>query len=141
MFNMQNWTKKFFEQARSPMSKDVANIFFKMLMSDSNNSFDVTPIKGQFLYQVIESRAEHIGLKLSDATKVFLMFLTQSPGTAVMYLYALRSKTQSVTMQDIAEYFPMGFLSEEQVETLWDKQKGFNCDEKVDNCLDVYSFN
>lgn len=89
---------------------------------------------------MIEKRAEYIGLEVSDQAKVFLMFETKSPGTAVMYLYALRSKFTSVTMNDLANVFPNGFPTEDTLEKMWDKQKGYTYNDSVDNYLDGLKF-
>lgn len=137
MFDIQAWAKEFFQKANTPMDKETSELFLQMVMIENVNTF-TTPneIKQQFLYQVIDKRAEFIGLELSEPAKTFLMFLTKSPGTAVMYLYALRSKFNSVNISNIAETFPVGFLSESSLEEMWDKQKGFVNQENVDNCLD-----
>lgn len=140
MFNMQTWSDEFFSAAKNPMEQDISYVFLQMLMADEKPNFSIEKIKEEFLYKVIDSRAQYIGLKLSEAAKIFLLFKTKSPGTAVMYLYAIRSKTEVANMKTISELFEYGFLSSEDEEKMWDAQKGFNCDEKKDNCLDSYSF-
>lgn len=140
MFDLRAWTEEFISKANTPMDKDTSYLFMQMLMSENNENFTVEPVKNEFMYQMIEKRAEYIGLELSNPAKVFLMFLTRSPGTAVMYLYAIRSKVNKANMQDLTNIFPMGYLSEAELETMWDKQKGYNCDVKADNCLDAFKF-
>lgn len=140
MFDLNAWTKEFVSKANTPMNQDLSYMFMNMLMSENNENFTIEPVKNEFMFQMIEKRAEYIGLELSNPAKVFLMVLTRSPGTAVMYLYAIRSKVTKANMQDLANIFPMGYLNETELETMWDKQKGYNCDEKADNCLDVYMF-
>ena len=140
MFNMQTWSDEFFSAAKTPMEQDISYVFMQMLMADENPNFSIEKIKEEFLYKIIDSRAQYIGLNLSEAAKIFLLFKTKSPGNAVMYLYAIRSKTQTANMKTISELFENGFLSAQDEEKLWDAQKGFNCDEKKDNCLDSYNF-
>lgn len=140
MFDMKKWSNDFFDNANQPMSKEVSTIFMNLIMAERKQDLNFEPVKKEFLYQLIEKRAEFIGLKMNDAVKVFLMFLAQSPGSAVMYLYALRNKTSNVDMQILADFFPVGFLSEKALSNMWDAQKGSYCGEKVDNCLDAYIF-
>lgn len=140
MFDLRAWTEEFISKANTPMNQDVSYMFMQMLLSEDSQSFTTEPVKNEFLFQMIEKRAEHIGLELSNPAKVFLMILTRSPGTAVMYLYAIRSKVNKANMQDLANIFPMGYLSETELQKMWDKQKGYNCNVKADNCLDAYMF-
>lgn len=140
MFDLRAWTEEFISKANTPMNQDVSYMFMQMLLSEDSQSFTTEPVKNEFLFQMIEKRAEHIGLELSNPAKVFLMLLTRSPGTAVMYLYAIRSKVNKANMQDLANIFPMGYLSESELQKMWDKQKGYNCNVKADNCLDAYMF-
>lgn len=141
MFNFETWAKEFFEQPVMPMNEQISAMFFNMtVMENQQRKLNIPEIQNQFLYQLIEKRAEYIGLELSDQAKVFLMFETKSPGTAVMYLYALRSKFTSVTMNDLANVFPEGFPTEDTLEKMWDKQKGYTYGAKVDNYLDGLQF-
>jgi hypothetical protein len=141
MFNMQAWADEFFQQPAVPMSNQMSEIFMQMMFVEQDPTPKKIPeIEAQFLYQVIDKRAEYIGLELTNPAKIFLMFQTKSPGTAVMYLYALRTRYKSVSMGTIANMFPMGFPSEDSIEKMWDKQKGHVNGENVDNCLDSYKF-
>lgn len=140
MFNMQSWSNEFVSKSNTPMTKDLMKVFMQMAFSEGDDNFSIEDIKKEFLYQIIDKRAEFIGLTLSEPAKIFLMFMTKSPGTAVMYLYALRQSFKKVGMNEITQLFPMGYLNEESLGEMWDKQKGYICDEKMDNCLDSYKF-
>lgn len=141
MFNFEEWSKEFFAQPVVPMNEKMSAIFINMsMMEHQQESMDIPEIQSQFLYQLIDKRAEHIGLNMSDQAKVFLMFEAKSPGTAVMYLYAFRSQGNSVNMGTLATLFPEGFPVENTLEKMWDKQKGYTYGEKVDNYLDNYQF-
>ena len=135
MFNFQSWSKEFLQKANQQMSKELTGVFLKVLQMETSN-ISMPEAKEQFMYKLIEQRANFIGLDMTEASKVFLMLLAQSPGSAVMYLYAMRSKTTSLDMKSLAELFPVGFLSANDMEMMWDKQKGYNCEEQFDNCLD-----
>jgi hypothetical protein len=141
MFNIQAWADEFFKQPTVPMSNQMSEIFLRMMFMEQDPAPKKIPeIESQFLYQVIDKRAEHIGLELSKPAKIFLMFQTHSPGTAVMYLYAFRTKYKSVNMGTIANMFPMGFPSEDSLQVMWDKQKDYLNDGRSYNCLDSYHF-
>jgi len=82
-----------------------------------------TEIKSMFGYQVLEKRAEFIGLKLTDAVKFFLSVICNSPGEIVMYLYVLRAKGVEYNMGRLAVLFPNGFPVDSALSECWDRQK------------------
>lgn len=135
MFNFQSWSEEFLKRANEPMSKELTGVFLKVLQMEASD-VSMNEVKEQFMYKIIEQRANFIGLNMTHASKIFLMLLAQSPGSAIMYLYVMRSKTTSLDMKSLVELFPVGFLSEKDMEIMWDKQKGYNCEEQFDNCLD-----
>ena len=141
MFDINAWSDEFFKQPVERMNQQMSEIFLDMSMRENQQQkLDIPAIKTQFLYQMIDHRAQHIGLELSEYAKVFLMFQAKSPGSAVMYLYALRTKFTSVNMGTLAQAFPMGFVKEDALEKMWDKQKGHPYGMNVDNCLDHHQF-
>ena len=140
MFDFNAWAEEFLSQPTQPMSNETSHLFLAMVLGEKGDGDLPSQITEQFLYQVIEARAKHIGLDITPQAAVFLMFLTKNPGSAVMYLYAMRSRGTTLNMDTIANNFPMGFLTEETLSKMWDKQKGYVNDVKVDNCLDSYSF-
>lgn len=141
MFDIQAWSDEFFKQPTEPLSRQLSDVFLRMsMMEDQQQKLNIPEIQTQFLYQIIDTRAKHIGLHITDPAKVFLMFQSKNPGTAVMYVYALRSKFTSVNVGTLAQMFPFGFLKEEGLQKMWDKQKGHPYGMKVDNCLDHYQF-
>ena len=140
MFNLESWSNEFFAQAKTPMTQQQSQVFMNMFLSEGHKQFSIPEIESSFMYQVIDKRSEFMGLELSKPTKMFLMFLSESPGTAVMYLSAIRQKTNQANMETLTTLFPSGFVSNEMLESLWDKQKGFANEEKVDNCLDNVDF-
>lgn len=135
MFNFQSWSEEFLQKANEPMSKELTGVFLKVFQMEESN-VSMPEAQDQFMYKLIDQRAKFIGLDMTEASKVFLMLLAQSPGSAVMYLYAMRSKATYVDMKILTELFPVGFLSSIDMEIMWDKQKGYNCEEQFDNCLD-----
>lgn len=140
MFNMNTWSNDFFSKANEQMDENTSKIFVNLVMAEQQKDFDIPGVEQEFIYQIIDKRAEYIGLRLSKPLKIFLSFLAGNPGSAVMYLYALRNKMNSVNMLNFTNLFPEGFLSQTSLSEMWDKQKGYVCGENIDNCLDGYQF-
>ena len=126
----KDWCKNFGDSEVEPMDDKLSEIFIKMNMMemDQEKSMDIIlKLSGEFLYQVIDKRSKHIGLNLNPYVITFLMFLSRSPGTAVMYIYYIKSKYVAadiiVDMHGLTMLFPMGFPTEEELSKLWDMQK------------------
>jgi hypothetical protein len=81
--------------------------------------------KTDFGFQVFKKRADHIGLKITDFAILSILLHCESPGTIVMYAFALkhRYKDANVTTTEVSLAFPDGFLTDEDLNILWDKQK------------------
>ena len=77
MFDMQLWSKEFFQKANQPMSKEISSVFSQMLEEDKKKKINLTPFKKEFLYQLIEKKAALIDLNITDNAKVFLMFISE----------------------------------------------------------------
>lgn len=100
-----------------------------------------------FLYQVIEKRIKHcFTFKVEDARViVYLSSIADTAGKAVMYLTYLQYRckktgTEVLTLDDVAKFFGSGFLSEDDLKTIWDKQKINKGDKNgSDNLLDYQS--
>lgn len=121
----EKWCTEFHEAEIGPMDDEMTRIFLAVTMAEMKNG-DVPSLEDQFLYKVLDKRAEFIGLKLNKYIKVLLTLLSRSPGVVVMYLYYLKSKQHpgtELTVEQIARTFPMGFPTEKALEKLWDSQK------------------
>ena len=140
MFDMDGWSGEFFARAREPMGAALHRTFAALLAAEREPGFAIPGLEDEFLFRLIDSRAKFMGLELSYAAKAFLAALSGRPGTAVMYLSALRSRYDKAGMAEIALVFPDGFLPESDLEEMWDRQKGIYCGEKADNCLDAWRF-
>jgi len=122
----KKWCTQFDKCKNEPMTDGLSNVFIKLTMLEMENGGIPPELKTQFLYNVIEKRAEYIGLKLNEYVKAFLTCLVNTPGGAVMYLYYLKSKIKSevnISLLEISMVFPMGFLSDLESHELWDLQK------------------
>ena len=92
-----------------------------------------------FLWQVLQKRADYYHLQYTVPVLAFVRYLCPNPGTAVMWVHALkRLQLKSENMIDItalAFAFPVGFPKEEDLHKLWDEQKGIGG--AVGNYLDT----
>jgi len=118
------WVDSFKKAIREPMSMELSKIFINVNLMEMNE--DGKPLTKEFLYQVIDKRSEYIGIKLNTYVKIFLMCIVRSPGAAVMYLYYLKSQHNDgsiIDMTKLTRLFPMGFLTADELDRLWDEQK------------------
>lgn len=131
---------------KHPMNEEVSGMMIQLLMSH-NAPVSIPEKEKPFLYKVIESRAKaSFSFKLEDPKLIiFLCVLTQSPGTAVMYLTYMQywAKKRGIKNIDFnlfcSEIFPMGFPSEDDLHTLWRSQKIERREGGSDNLLDYQS--
>lgn len=137
MFDFNKWATEFRGRKNSPMSVEMTQTFFVLSLADVRREERHVPeLENSFMYRLISSRAEYIGLTLTEPAKAFLTILCESAGTAVMYLYVLRSVAPAVNMTQIAETFPIGFLVEESLSEAWGAQKLEDGNNGLD-CLDL----
>ena len=83
-----------------------------------------------FLYELIEKRVQYsFGYKINDARVIVLIAtMARNAGSAVMYLTYLQYKckknnTKEVTFDYLIKLFPDGFIPDNELHTIWDKQK------------------
>lgn len=113
---------------RLPMSKELMEIIISIMLSQNVN---IPQSDKPLLYQAIEKRAQHcFTFKINDQKLLlFLCFLTQTPGMAVMYLTYLQywCRKHNVKEMDFDTFcervFPMGFPAKAEVSKLWDSVK------------------
>jgi len=143
------------------MSEEETMVMFKILMSDDPNLFcdldeidkeskvyeHMKPLVESFEARVFLGRIKALtSLKISLGALIILMHHMESAGKAVMhafYLYHKFPENTLVTTGKIAEIFPWGFFSDEQLNTIWDAQKverdnykNYACIGAPDNLID-----
>lgn len=97
-----------------------------------------------FVFQVIEKRVEHcFTFRFTDERAIMALCLfCESAGKAVMALWYLQGWCFKNNRKEIdlttlcVEIFPIGFFSEEDLHTAWDKQKVDSKNMMSDNLLD-----
>jgi len=139
------------------MTEEETKLFINILMSkDENLMIDINkidketefyknfkPVINSFLSQVLLKRLEvNTSIKMSLGGLLMLLHHIENPGESVMYAYYLHIMLSPGTVFDVthlANLFPLGFFSSEQLNTIWDVQKIQPSDEinsLMDNLLD-----
>lgn len=139
----EKFCKKFGKLQRYPMSEELNKLMIVLFLIKDENNYP-SEIKKEFLYQVISKRLEScFTFLISDWRLIlFLMFLSETPGTAVMYLTFLQywckqHKVKEIDLNIFSEkIFPMGFPSGDDLHKLWSECK---VNAQPDNLLDYQS--
>jgi hypothetical protein len=141
------WAASFLKAPTAPMSPSLTEAFFSLTMGEMQNLPLPPKLEESFEYQLVSRRSEFVGLKLSKHAIALIACISGSPGDSVMYVHALRyfqhkHGAKEVTVSEMANAFPMGFLAEQTLSELWDAQKGYNiglpCDNMLDKIGDIY---
>lgn len=134
----KNWAEEFITALTKPMDTQTTKVFLMCCMAEAQNKEIGQELKEEFMYKIIDKRAQFIGLTMTEPVKMMLCVLCNSPGTAVMYVYVLRyfqvnAKLDVINTEDIAALFPWGFPTESELGRLWDLQKdgGVNLLDKI----------
>ena len=129
------------------MTKDETMVFLQLGLMEKHldgakeGHLDRELREASFLYQVLVKRLEVFSPK-SKFTIPLLSFISticDRPGTIVMWAYTLHMMAstlptpRTVTLEDLAKVFPMGFPTEKEYDRIWDGQKG----PKGQNLLDL----
>ncbi len=146
----ENAVEKYFcepfdKAQRVPMSKESTEFLMWLLRSEKLRDF--TEKKKPFIMKVIESRLKTwFSFSIRDSRlTLFIAIISKTPGTAIMYLTYLqywckKNETEEIDLNKFCrEIFPMGFLSKEDLEKIWDGQKVLREKEGSDNLLDYQS--
>lgn len=143
----QDWTDKFLALGKSndvkPMVIEQSKAFISMNFLERDEQATkgaLSEIRADFLWNVMEKRAQLYKLNCTIPMLMFVRFLCDSPGKGVMWVHALKrleqkTPTGKVTMETLAHAFPVGFPTDAALQKLWDEQKGLG--DAVDNYLDM----
>lgn len=140
----RDWSSEFLGATQHPMSDAVVRAFIICSQNDTNPDFPGPEIEGIGIYRIAALRAGRVGLYLSKAALSFVVSLSASPGTVVMWVYALRflqlkEGIHKLNMHDLANAFPKGFPDDQDMRVLWSRQKGSAYGLRLDNVLDGLS--
>ena len=125
-----------------PMNDDISKLFINLTLTEMaissgrqpNNTSDMdAKLADCFPYQVLKKRLEvfkqHFSpsLDISILPQIFCALISDRPAVAVMWAFTLNEifvKTgKQVTMQALANHFPLGFPIALELERCWDAQK------------------
>lgn len=137
------WAEKFLNSRTEAMSDDLSRIFMACFINESDPNFPPEEFKDSFTFKVVEKRAKLLGLNMTPAVATIICMLAGGAvGTAIMYIYALRyaqlrDNKISITLSELTNYFPMGFVQKDAISELWVAQKGYTLQQPFDNLLDT----
>lgn len=134
----------FSQLTQQPMDEDLSEILISLILR--KEKFEMKKEDKPFLFQVIEKRihAYNFTIKGHDLI-MFLCAISESPGTAVMYLtylswYAHKHGITEYTLAEFCNVFPMGYPSKHDLQKMWDSQK-YEGGNMLDNGELMTSFN
>ena len=133
---LKPWADEFLATRQQPMDEEMSMAFMNLTMMEMHEKGLPPQLESSFMFRVLTKRAAYLGLDANPYAMALLACLCQSPGSAVMFLVAISYRAKVLKISTITNLFPMGFPSEEELSNLWDKQKGFNFDVKIDNMVD-----
>lgn len=138
------FAKKFEELKKHRMDDEASKMLIQLSFAPIPE--DDEEINKQFLCKVISARFAALGYTMDIKTKLFIAYLTGSPGMAVMYCHYLAyyCKKNNISHLNFTDFcmnvFPWGFPSEEDLSKLWDEQKVHRDIDQpgTDNLLDYF---
>jgi hypothetical protein len=118
------------DKANVPMTQENTEMYIRFTMNPSipvptdEKEFEELP----FQVKVLAKRFEYLNIKVDLGVILFLSMLCDRVGLLVIYatMVAYLAKKKGITdlkFEDFARLYPMGFYSEEDMKTAWDKQK------------------
>lgn len=126
------WFNKFKNAKKEEMSKELSTLFMTLVvMENQNRTIDdkeIIPVL-KFSYEVTKKRAEFINLQINQPAIFLISFLSHGiPGKIIMYLYFLKGYQMKyghniITISQLTNIFPMGFITDDELDNLWDEQK------------------
>ena len=118
---IKTWASKFRSLGTQEMSREDTSTFLKLMMDSS--TIKPPGLDSHFGFQVTYNRALSLFSEVSWQAAAWIATITDRPGAAVMYLYAIRDRYPKLTMNTIAYSFPNGFLTDESLSEMWEAQK------------------
>lgn len=126
----ENFCKDMDKATRVEMDEETTKTLIQLMMSRPVPLSSVAKKDKFFLFELIEKRVEHcFTFKITDARViVFLALISESAGTAIMYLTYLQYRLKKVnrtelTLDYLCELFPHIFIPKSELQDIWDRQK------------------
>lgn len=134
------------DYANQVLTSDQSGLLLHLLHSErTDNIADIMNLidlikeqGGDFLLQIINSRAVSLNIELTDAAKAYLMLVlgVTNPGKVSLVMHSIYMANKSVcdtaksndsfyrvSLSRLVDIFPNGTVSESDFEMLWDHQK------------------
>ena len=106
-----------------------------------DNEFTEEFSKLHWLLEVLRTRMHYYGGSVTLGVAAFLLMQCRgNVGNMVMWAYALsklsKQLDKTISTQELADKFPLGFPTKEFENETWNAQKGFKFGVKTDNLID-----
>lgn len=111
---------------------DTKELFLTLSLLDQSKTYSEEKIKWKNeigLYNIIEMRLSAFDYTITPPTILFLCFVSEAPGAAILYLHYLQIVSKKLELSEInmeilgMRIFPNGFLDNKLLEIIWDNQK------------------
>jgi hypothetical protein len=115
-----------------PLSEEITKLLFTLFMAESQDieKFYQEAVKQTPMIRILEDRVSLTGRALEKDAALFTGLCCQTPGEAVMYAYFISYQMKNAGMGKNLDLralcenvFPMGMLSRDALERVWDSQK------------------
>ena len=118
----KDWCEEFFAAKTEPMDETLRELTMKSLMAELHMNME-NPFKDMPLFQMVEKHAKAMELQATVPAMIVITCLAMKPGSILMYLSAIRSKTDVLNMEYICKTWPTGYIPEDELQRLWELQK------------------
>ena len=126
----QHFSEKFESLKRHPLDKETMSLLVSLIMTPGEDEKMKSVISDVFILKIIQKRIEVcMSYTMDDRSMIFLGYVAESPGMAIMYLYYLarwakNNDCKRITLEIMCErIFPWGCPSKEDLHKVWDEQK------------------
>ena len=131
-----------------PMTKEESEIFLRLIMIENDGSMpnleetgDELPFSMKLIKRLLKSR---FTFGMTEPLQLMMSQTSRSAGNVVMYLTYLQYQAKkldkrTLSIEDLANIFPMGFPTDAVLTDIWDSQKVKRSQENPngsDNLLD-----
>ena len=124
--DINKFSSEFFKFQPVPMTEQQSKCMINLILLERDGNIPEEG-KATFEFRVTKSRADYLGLEITDAAVMMIAVMCTSPGEIVMYLVAIRSKTKVLDIEKLlAHIFPVGFPSHAHLNNIWNMQKTKN---------------
>jgi len=142
--SVENIFCKLMEKSKvQPMDEHMTKILISMILdSQLADQIHKEASSKSINISILEDRLRSMGKEIDKGAAIMVWLACETPGQAVMYSYYIsymmkqRQLGKAIDLQTLcSEVFPLGFFTQESLQSLWDEQK-VKRERGSDNLLD-----